>query len=103
MNEACIQSKQITGGIGGQKDRNMRVTNGKTQFRLIQQVMLLFALGKFHHVMKVEFLTDNDRLGKVLYALANCPVKPEFRLSYTVNDPEAAKIELLAKAVRQSG
>ena len=54
---------------------------------------------KFHHVMKVEFLSDNDRLGKVLYALANCPVKPEFRLSYTVNDPEAAKNELLAKAV----
>jgi len=54
---------------------------------------------KFHHVMKVEFLSDNDRLGKVLYALANCPVRPEFRLSYTVNDPEAAKNELLAKAV----
>ena len=54
---------------------------------------------KFHHVMKVEFLSDNNRLGKVLYALANCPVKPEFRLSYTVNDPEAAKNELLAKAV----
>lgn len=54
---------------------------------------------KFRHVMKVEFLSDNDRLGKVLYALANCPVKPEFRLSYTVSDPEAAKNELLGKAV----
>ncbi len=54
---------------------------------------------KFRHMMKVEFLSDNDRLGKVLYALANCPVKPEFRLSYTVSDPEAAKNELLGKAV----
>ena len=54
---------------------------------------------KFHHVMKVEFASDNDRLGKVLYALANCPVKPEFRISYTVKDPEAAKNELLGKAV----
>ena len=49
--------------------------------------------------MKVEFESDNDRLGKILYALANCPVKPEFRISYTVKDPEAAKNELLGKAV----
>ena len=54
---------------------------------------------KFRHLMKVEFLSDNGRLGKVLYALANCPVKPEFRLSYTVSDPEAAKNELLGKAI----
>ena len=54
---------------------------------------------KFHHLMKVEFDSDNDRLGRVLYSLANCPVKPEFRLSYTVKDPEAAKNELLGKAV----
>ena len=54
---------------------------------------------RFTHMMKVEFPSDNDRLGKVLYALANCPVKPEFRLSYTVSDPEAAKNDLLGKAV----
>ena len=54
---------------------------------------------KYHHLMKVEFESDNDRLGKVLYALANCPVKPEFRLSYTVKDPEAAKNELLGRAI----
>ncbi len=54
---------------------------------------------RFMHMMKVEFPSDNDRLGKVLYALANCPVKPEFRLSYTVSDPEAAKNDLLGKAV----
>ena len=47
----------------------------------------------------MEFGSDNDRLGKVLYALANCLVKPEFRISYTVKDPEAAKNELLGKAV----
>ena len=54
---------------------------------------------KYHHLMKVEFESDNERLGKVLYALANCLVKPEFRLSYTVKDPEAAKNELLGKAI----
>ena len=58
-----------------------------------------FAGYRFRHVTKVEFLSDNDRLGKVLYALANCRVTPEFRISYTVKDPEAAKNLLLGKAV----
>ena len=54
---------------------------------------------KFRHQMKVEFASDNDRLGKILYALAHCPGNPEFKLSYTVKDQEAAKNELLGKAV----
>ncbi len=54
---------------------------------------------KYRHSMIIEFASDNDRLGRILYALANCPVKPEFRLSYTVSDSEAAKNELLGKAV----
>ena len=54
---------------------------------------------KYYHLMKVEFDSDNERLGKVMYALAHCPIKPEFRLSYTVKDQEAAKNELLGKAV----
>ena len=54
---------------------------------------------RFNHILKVEFESDNDRLGKVLYALANCRVKPEFRISYTVKDPEATKNLLLGKAV----
>jgi uncharacterized protein YggE len=48
---------------------------------------------KFSHTMKVEFESDNEKLGKVLYALANCDVKPEFRLSYTVKDPEVHTAE----------
>ena len=54
---------------------------------------------KFRHVMKVEFDSDNRRLGRILYALAHCPAKPEFRLSYTVKDQESTKNELLGKAV----
>ncbi len=57
---------------------------------------------RYNHSMKLEFGSDNDRLGKVLYALANCPVDPQFRISYTVRDPEAAKGELLAKAVEDA-
>ncbi len=51
------------------------------------------------HVMKIEFPSNNDRLGRILYSLSKCSVKPEFRISYTVSDPEAAKNELLRKAV----
>ena len=54
---------------------------------------------RFRHTLKVEFPSDNDRLGKVLYALANGKVRPKFRISYTVSDPEAAKNTLLGKAV----
>ena len=54
---------------------------------------------RFNHILKVEFASDNDRLGKILYALANCSVRPEFRISYTVKDPEATKNLLLGKAV----
>lgn len=54
---------------------------------------------RFNHILKLEFASDNDRLGKILYALANCKVRPEFRISYTVADPEAAKNLLLGKAV----
>ncbi len=61
-----------------------------------------FAGYKFTHVMKLEFESDNQRLGKILYALANCPLNPEFRLSYTVKDPEAVKNELLGKAVQDA-
>ena len=54
---------------------------------------------EFTHIMKVEFASDNDLLGRTLYALANAPVKPEFRISYTIKNQEAAKNELLGKAV----
>ena len=57
---------------------------------------------KYRHVLKVEFDSDNKRLGKILYALAHCSLNPEFRIGYTVKDPEAVKNELLGKAVRDA-
>ena len=57
---------------------------------------------EFKHSMKIEFDADNRLLGKVLYALAQCPVRPEFRINYTIKDPETAKNELLGKAVTDS-
>lgn len=57
---------------------------------------------KFTHRMKLEFASDNKLLGKLLYAVAHCSVKPEFTIEYTVSDPEKAKNELLGKAVEDS-
>ncbi|MBR0199980.1 MAG: SIMPL domain-containing protein [Oscillospiraceae bacterium] len=57
---------------------------------------------RFRHQLKVEFPSDNQRLGRILYALSNGAVSPEFRLSYTVSDPEAARNELLGKAVQDA-
>ncbi len=54
---------------------------------------------RYRHRLKVEFPSDNERLGRILFALARCPARPEFSISYTVKDPEAAKNELLAQAV----
>ena len=58
---------------------------------------------RFSHRLKVEFGSDNERLGKILYALANCSLQPELGISYTVKDPEAAKNELLGEAVADAG
>ena len=58
---------------------------------------------RFRHELKLEFDSYNERLGKIVYALANdCGGTPELRISYTVRDPEAAKKTLLAKAVQDS-
>lgn len=57
---------------------------------------------KYVHVLKLEFESDNDRLGKILYALANSEIHPEFRISYTVKDSEASKNELLGNAVKDA-
>ena len=54
---------------------------------------------KYEHTLKVEFASDNKLLGRILFALGMCRLKPEFRISYTVKNPEAVKNELLEKAV----
>lgn len=58
-----------------------------------------FAGYRYNHSLKIEFDSDNDRLGKILYALVHCDLTPEFRIMYTVKDPEAARKELLEMAV----
>ena len=54
---------------------------------------------KYEHELKLEFESDNDRLGRIVYALANSEVNPRFSISYTVKDKEAAKNELLERSI----
>lgn len=61
-----------------------------------------FAGYRFTHKMKLEFDADNKMLGKILYALTHVSVIPEFHMMYTIKDVEAAKNELLGKAVADS-
>ena len=57
---------------------------------------------QFRHELKLEFPVDDALLGRTLYALAHSGVQPEFRISYTLSDPESAKNALLERAVRDA-
>ena len=57
---------------------------------------------RYTHRMKLEFPSDNEMLGRILTVLSGCKGEPEFNIQYTIADPEAAKNELLAKAVEDS-
>lgn len=56
----------------------------------------------FIHRMKLEFASDSQLTGKVLYILGHSELTPEFSIEYTVSDPEKSKNELLKKAVSDS-
>ncbi len=71
-----------------------RDKNGDWQHRMVGY--------RFTHKMKLEFSVESNLLGRVLGLLAACTGNPEFSIQYTVSDPEAAKNELLAKAVEDS-
>ncbi len=57
---------------------------------------------EFRHTLKLDFPSDNERLGRTLYALAHSSVQAEVNISYTLSDPEAAKNALLERAVRDA-
>lgn len=77
-------------------DVDTRYESVQDQGRNFRQV---FAGYEYTHIMKLEFPSDNELLGRTLYALGASALHPEFRLSYTVADQEAVKNELLGRAV----
>lgn len=52
-----------------------------------------------YHQLKLDFPSDNDRLGKVLSALAQSGLKPEFHIGFFASDPQRARNALLAGAM----
>lgn len=57
---------------------------------------------KYTHELKLEFDSDNERLGKILYALGHSAVRPEVRIGYTIKDKEGAKNAVIGKAVQDA-
>ena len=57
----------------------------------------------YNHSLKVEFDSDNEKLGKILYALAHAKeIAPDFSIAYAIKDKEAAKNLLIARAVEDA-
>ena len=54
---------------------------------------------RFVHELSFAFPSDNERLERILAALAGTGLRPEFSVSFTVKDREAAKNALLKAAV----
>lgn len=81
------------------KTVNFSVDTEYESYRENNEYKQRFAGYRYRHTMKIDFESDNDRLGKILYSLGNSALNPEFSISYTVKDQEAAKNSLLEKAV----
>ena len=107
--EAVRRSSEDTGivrelfsGFGFERsDLKTLSFNVETEYESVEEngrYVQRFSGYRYSHVLKVDFASDNDLLGRLLYALARCAVRPEFRVSYTVKDPEKAKNDLLAAA-----
>lgn len=54
---------------------------------------------RFHRTMQLEFPSDGELLGRLLFALAHSAAEPEIRIGYRVGKPEQAKQALLEAAV----
>ena len=52
--------------------------------------------------LNFTFKNDNERLGKILYALVHLPINPEIRISYFCSDVETIKNQLLALAIQDA-
>ncbi len=57
---------------------------------------------EYRHALFITFPNDNKLLGKILYALANCPVDVEFSIAHTVENTKKVKNMVLEKAVEDA-
>ncbi|MBR6322220.1 MAG: SIMPL domain-containing protein [Lachnospiraceae bacterium] len=57
---------------------------------------------KAYHMLKIEFPTERESIGRIFAMVAGLSGKPEFYVEYTVKDTEGARNELLKNAVADS-
>ena len=57
---------------------------------------------EFVQSCKMRFPADMEKLGNALHALSSSKAKPTVRIVYTVSDPEAAKQQMIDKAVKDA-
>ena len=104
--ESTDQLKDLLSDFGFERSNlktvNFSVDTDYESYREDGEYKQRFLGYKYRHILKVEFDSDNGRLGKILFRLARCPLHPEFRISYTIKDQEAAKNKLLGKAVKDA-
>ena len=101
--ESSEKLRELLGGLGFAPDELKTVSFGvNTEYESYQENGVYkqkFAGYRYSHQMKLEFASDNELLGRTLYALSHCAQEPEFNIGYFVKDSEAAKNALLANAV----
>lgn len=76
------------------KDESYRDKNNNWKSRFIGY--------QYNQNLNFTFKNDNQRLGKVLYALAHLQVVPEIHISYFCSDVETIKNNLLNSAIKDA-
>lgn len=61
-----------------------------------------FAGYEYRERLNFTFKNDNERLGKILYALARLPIVPEIDISYFCSDVEGIRNQLLELAIKDA-
>ena len=56
----------------------------------------------YRNDLRITFENDTERLGRILFALAGCPAKPEFSVRFFLKDKSAVEAALLEDAVRDA-
>ena len=84
------------------KTVNFRIDPRYESVRKDDEYKQILAGYEYFHAMKLSFPSDNTLLGRIMFELAGSGLDPEFDVSYTVKDREAAKNRLLEAAVNDA-
>ena len=88
-NELKTSSFEINRKTEGYRDRN-----NDWKYRFVGY--------EYTENLNFTFKNDNERLGKILYALAHLPIIPQINISYFCTDVETIKNQLLELAIKDA-